>query len=778
MLKKYKDLILLLICLIAIFQLYLYTTFPAFKNDDSPETTTSAFTLGISRPPGYPLFTMLGKTFSLLPLASPAFRINSLSIFISVIILYLTYFLIRRNMSFIFNYEKKLINIFSVFVTAFSYIYWNLAIEAKGGIYMLNLLFLAILLYLSIELFKTFNIKQMYLMSFIYGLSLANHWPSTIILLPVFAYFYVKYRQKLTFNRMFSISLFSILGISPYIYLPIRSNADGIFIFITRSNTWEMFWWTVLRGVYTNFQMQTMAPYIDQIKEFVTLFLNNFTFIWILFLFGAYIIFKKNKKLLFFYFAAFLIIVFMVVIYNRSSKENLWVLENFLLPAEYLLIIPITAGVYFIIEILKNKKFSLLFISLFVCAILNLGFRSLKANYQRYNYLSYDFGNNELVTMEKDSIYIPFSDFYGMPLSYLQMVEHKTDDFNIYMLYNLSNQGIAKKFGRDYLKNDKIEINIEDLTERYYGKSNVYFSDYRKELIKNPDKNVTLKIKGLLFKIANINDYIPPWIFKNYAYRGIFNVNNDYDKTLISKYSSQLNNQGYDLLMIKKYDKAIETFKYALLFPDNPYKINTYFNLFTVYKELNDEDNEIKCLKSMVKIKQDYFKAYEILGMIYYNEKLWIPAKVMFEKAVQYDSENSVTFQQYVNQIGDANTYSQYKVLSDQAAAFVTSGRYLKALDLFEFLLEQNYATGEVYKNMGICNLKINNFEESLKYFQKALEMDKSVENFINIANTYNKLGQSDKALNTLREEMQTVGNDPQLVNLYNQIEQTKNKTK
>src|SRR5271157_4576646 len=110
MIKKHKDFIILLVCLIALSQLYLYTMFPAFKNDDSPETITSAYTLGICHPPGYPLFTMAGKVFSLLPVGSPAFRVNLFSVFLAVIILFLSYFLIRRNTLLVFGYENKIIN--------------------------------------------------------------------------------------------------------------------------------------------------------------------------------------------------------------------------------------------------------------------------------------------------------------------------------------------------------------------------------------------------------------------------------------------------------------------------------------------------------------------------------------------------------------------------------------------------------------------------------------------------------------------------------------------
>src|SRR5208337_4467782 len=114
--KKHKDTIILLSFLIAIFQLYLYTTFPAFKNDDSPETITSAYTLGISHPPGYPLFTLAGKVFSLLPVGSPAFRVNLFAIFLAMLILFLSYFLIKQNTNLVFKQENKILNFLGVII--------------------------------------------------------------------------------------------------------------------------------------------------------------------------------------------------------------------------------------------------------------------------------------------------------------------------------------------------------------------------------------------------------------------------------------------------------------------------------------------------------------------------------------------------------------------------------------------------------------------------------------------------------------------------------------
>src|SRR5947199_8625057 len=73
--------------------LYFLTAARDIVVGDTPELITAAVTLGVAHPPGYPLFTMLGHLFSVLPFGSIPFRVNLLSVFcdsIAVGIVYLS----------------------------------------------------------------------------------------------------------------------------------------------------------------------------------------------------------------------------------------------------------------------------------------------------------------------------------------------------------------------------------------------------------------------------------------------------------------------------------------------------------------------------------------------------------------------------------------------------------------------------------------------------------------------------------------------------------------
>jgi hypothetical protein len=68
----------LLFCCVGLFSFLVYygTLYPTVAGGDSGELVVSAFQLGITHPPGYPLWTLLGHLFSLLPFKSVAWRLN------------------------------------------------------------------------------------------------------------------------------------------------------------------------------------------------------------------------------------------------------------------------------------------------------------------------------------------------------------------------------------------------------------------------------------------------------------------------------------------------------------------------------------------------------------------------------------------------------------------------------------------------------------------------------------------------------------------------------
>ena len=69
-----------LVTAVFVFIIYLVTLAPSVVEIDSGELATVQATLGIAHPTGYPLFTMIGHFFSLLPLPfSKIYQLNMLA---------------------------------------------------------------------------------------------------------------------------------------------------------------------------------------------------------------------------------------------------------------------------------------------------------------------------------------------------------------------------------------------------------------------------------------------------------------------------------------------------------------------------------------------------------------------------------------------------------------------------------------------------------------------------------------------------------------------------
>ena len=121
---------------------YGFTLCPTVAGGDSGELTTAAYTLTVAHPPGYPLWTLLGKLFTLIPYGSIAWRVNLLSAVCDAGAALLLFLAVARWTR----------NTWSAFLAAglfaFSPLVWRYALVAE--VFALNNLFVSALLYLAV----------------------------------------------------------------------------------------------------------------------------------------------------------------------------------------------------------------------------------------------------------------------------------------------------------------------------------------------------------------------------------------------------------------------------------------------------------------------------------------------------------------------------------------------------------------------------------------------------------------------------------------------------
>ena len=173
------------------FGFYLKTLCPAVFFGDSGELIAAIYTLGIPHPTGYPLYCLLGKLFTFIPLGSIAFKTNLMSAFFAAATVWLLYIIINQLT------KNLAIALSSSLVFAFLGLFWSQATIAE--VYTLLTFFFVAIIAIVLYWHKTKNSNWLYLLAFVYGLSLTHH-RATILLLPALMILFWQNRSSIVLN--------------------------------------------------------------------------------------------------------------------------------------------------------------------------------------------------------------------------------------------------------------------------------------------------------------------------------------------------------------------------------------------------------------------------------------------------------------------------------------------------------------------------------------------------------------------------------------------------
>lgn len=204
--------------------LYVATLAPDVVGGDAGEFQFVPYVLGIPHHTGYPLYTLLGKLWSLIPLGSVAFRMNLLSAVFAaatVAIVYLAAVEMTRKLA------PALLASTSLAVTQLFWLWGTVA-----GVRSSTALMTALVLYLTIR----WQIRSeagadgpsarrafLYL-ALAYGAALAHHRSAILLALPLALFVLtVNARMLLSASTMARSVLLFALPLATYLYLPIRS---------------------------------------------------------------------------------------------------------------------------------------------------------------------------------------------------------------------------------------------------------------------------------------------------------------------------------------------------------------------------------------------------------------------------------------------------------------------------------------------------------------------------------------------------------------------------
>jgi hypothetical protein len=236
----------------AAFAVYLMTLAPGVGFIDSGELSTVAATLGIAHPTGYPLFTLLGWVFAHLPVAREVVvRLNIMAALFCAAGLAGYFHVIRRLLLLTVakggsQVAATAAAALATLLLAFSETYWSEAVAVE--VYSLLLLLVSGLLWTFFRANEPLPGEETrpshwFLFGFAVGLAFTNHM-TTVLLAPglLFLYFTGRGWKEGGWRRLLSLVPFFLLGLSAYLYLPLRG-AQSPALNWGYPVTPERFWW-------------------------------------------------------------------------------------------------------------------------------------------------------------------------------------------------------------------------------------------------------------------------------------------------------------------------------------------------------------------------------------------------------------------------------------------------------------------------------------------------------------------------------------------------------
>jgi uncharacterized membrane protein len=225
--------------------------------EDSGMFIMSCDVAGVSHPPGYPIHSLLGKLFTLLPIGTAAFRVHLLSAVFGALTCSVLWLLCRRLTG----------SIAAAYAGALAYgvsaEFWAQSIIAEVYSIAAFLFFLA--LYLAVRYREDGGGKRLAVLSLVCGLGLAHHWPIQVLSLPALVAALWPRRREIG-RRALPVLGGIAVGLLPYVYLVIRSQTDPAISFYGPIDSWKDFSFFVLRQGYSAVDRSESAVVMDQVR--------------------------------------------------------------------------------------------------------------------------------------------------------------------------------------------------------------------------------------------------------------------------------------------------------------------------------------------------------------------------------------------------------------------------------------------------------------------------------------------------------------------------------
>ena len=415
-----RDIICAALVAAAALIVYVITLAPTVTTEDSGELIAAAYSLGVPHPPGYPLWCLLGKLFTLLPVSVPAWRVN----FMSAVFGSLTagmLFLICRQIG-----ARRIAAAGAALCLAWSRRLWSQAVVAE--VYTLNTFLLAGVILLVLLWAETGRRGWAWGAAAVFGLSLSNHYMLMLLTCPAIVAYAVwsRPRDVLCWKLTAACILLVLAGLSLYAYLPLAARA-GPPINWGEPTSWGRFWFHVTRKGYRSVDFAGDASVWTKLRfigHFLTLLWRQFTpYVLVpLGLLGLWTM-RRRRELLMLGGVALLNSVLLIAILRFAyTPANLTRVEEYYLPAYLCIAAVIAVGLSRLQDRLADRGQPIAVAVAIAIAVAPL------LTHWRHNDLSdhrlaEQYGRAILEPLPRDAVYFGRGDQGCFPAIYLQVCE-------------------------------------------------------------------------------------------------------------------------------------------------------------------------------------------------------------------------------------------------------------------------------------------------------------------------------------------------------------------
>jgi hypothetical protein len=437
------------------FILYLLTLAPTIYNLDSAELTTAAFTGGLVRATGYPLYLLIGRIWSRIPLGDVGYRMNLFSAFCGALTMLLTERIFRRL-------HVNLVATFGALgLLTCSMYFWALSLIAE--VYTLHTVLMASLILALLYWSDAPSSGRLAGVGLVLGLSLGHHL-ATVLLIPGCIWYVVTTAPRQIFSlRSVLYGLVALMiGLSVYLYLPICYAMDPTFNYAGSYDTTGQFhpvnlqtfrglWWLVSgRSFAGNMLAYSGYELWGEIKRFSTQLWRTFLGVGIgPGLVGVCILARRNWRLGGALLLMFLGNVGFYINYRVADKVTMF------LPTYLIWAIWLGIGYNYLLEwVSEVDDFKIKYLSIFTLytIIISVVLVSLFLSWPLVD-LSDDWsarerGEDILQEMESNALIFGWWDTVPV-IEYLQLVEGKRPDVQAINRFLISSDDMLNLIKRD-----------------------------------------------------------------------------------------------------------------------------------------------------------------------------------------------------------------------------------------------------------------------------------------------------------------------------------------